>query len=111
MSLQVFNVSVATIMFSVVDFVSISVAFLVERLDVEQSNKHKDVCFASIRREYENNAFPSVVCLEIPKVDRLDLKQPSCLQKFKQNHIKRLQDNLVHLSVLVDAFALKYLPT
>lgn len=49
MSLQVFNVSVATIMFSVVDFVSISVAFLVERLEVEQNNKHKDVCFASIR--------------------------------------------------------------
>lgn len=37
MSLQVFNVSVATIMFSVVDFVSISVAFLVERLDMEQN--------------------------------------------------------------------------
>lgn len=44
-------------------------------------------------------------------MDRLDLKQPSCLQKFKQNHIKRLQVNLDHLLVLVDAFALKYFPT
>lgn len=41
MSLQVFNVSVAAVMFSVVDFVSVSVAFLVERLDTEQNNKHK----------------------------------------------------------------------
>lgn len=49
MSLQVFNVSVATSMFSVVDFVFISVAFLAERLDMDQNNKHKDFCFAIIR--------------------------------------------------------------
>lgn len=41
--------------------------------------------------------------LSVLRYTRLDLKQPSCLQKFKQNHIERLQRNLLHLLVLVDA--------